>query len=198
MEAMKLALKRTCKPTDSAFGSIELKQVRFTGGLLVTENGTLYRPVDPNEPQYVGEPSPDIDRNWADLLYAPEVGLYGEDAAQLVGKTYQMPESGAYRSALDVFHTLHCVNEVRKELDNWYYDFSTHREPPNVRRMHIDHCLDYLRQSIMCSADMTPATLFWSDANQRVYNSFTNLHTCRNLDLLHAWSKEHSCGADCP
>jgi hypothetical protein len=74
---------------EPAWNSIDLQQVRFTGGVSVTENGTLYRLIDPRLSQYVGEPSSEIDEAWDDLVYAPEVGLYGKDAESLVGMTYQ-------------------------------------------------------------------------------------------------------------
>jgi len=48
------------------WGAIELQTVRFTGGLKFDENGTTYRVVEGT--QYVGEPSPAIDRAWRKLL----------------------------------------------------------------------------------------------------------------------------------
>jgi len=46
----------------------ELVEYQFTGGIQVNNEGKLYREVDPLEPQYVGEPSPEIDKAWDDLL----------------------------------------------------------------------------------------------------------------------------------
>lgn len=41
---------------------------RFTGGIEVSTDGKLYREVDQSAVQYVGEPTPEIDRAWEDLL----------------------------------------------------------------------------------------------------------------------------------
>lgn len=46
----------------------ELIEYHFTGGIQVNHEGKLYREVDPSEPQYAGEPVPEIDKAWDDLL----------------------------------------------------------------------------------------------------------------------------------
>jgi hypothetical protein len=46
----------------------ELIEYRFTGGIQVDHEGKLYREVNPLEPQYAGEPVPEIDKAWDDLL----------------------------------------------------------------------------------------------------------------------------------
>jgi hypothetical protein len=41
----------------------------FTGKFAYNkETGMVYREVDPSQPQYAGEPSPEIDAAWAELL----------------------------------------------------------------------------------------------------------------------------------
>jgi hypothetical protein len=47
---------------------LELIEYHFTGGIQVDEQGQLYREADPSEPQYVGDPAPEIDKAWDDLL----------------------------------------------------------------------------------------------------------------------------------
>ena len=45
-----------------------MKKVKFTGGLKFDDNGTTYRAVDPLVTQYVGEPTPELDRAWRALI----------------------------------------------------------------------------------------------------------------------------------
>jgi hypothetical protein len=52
----------------SARSSMELHQVRFRAGLIFDENGVLHRTFDPEQPQYVGSPSPAIDDAWDALI----------------------------------------------------------------------------------------------------------------------------------
>jgi hypothetical protein len=47
---------------------IQLHQVQFSGGLELNETGKLHRIVDPERPQYVGPPTPEIDAAWDDLM----------------------------------------------------------------------------------------------------------------------------------
>lgn len=46
----------------------ELIEYQFTGGIQVDHEGKLYREVNPMEPQYAGEPVPEIDTAWEHLL----------------------------------------------------------------------------------------------------------------------------------
>ncbi|TIC90053.1 hypothetical protein CH35J_012364 [Colletotrichum higginsianum] len=119
--------------------------VRFTGGLHYHPNGTLYRETIAGEPQYVGAPSPEVDLAWDTLLKGQYMNLNGNEASTMVGRTWK-DDSGNYEVALDVMHTLHCVNKIRKALDPEYYHES---ESPRIHRMHVDHCLDYLRQTCL-------------------------------------------------
>jgi hypothetical protein len=57
---------RCCK--DPIKSALATETVRFTGGLHYHKNGTLYRETIEGQPQYVGEPSPEIDSAWNRLL----------------------------------------------------------------------------------------------------------------------------------
>jgi hypothetical protein len=83
---------------------------------------------------------------------------------------------------------------MRKHLDSAYY--GPHMElPAEYRRMHIDHCVDQLRQSIMCHADLTPVTLkpVWEGGNEGPKKTLFYLgqtereHTCRRWEDVRAW-----------
>ena len=61
-------LNKFCVDTGAARHISELTEYRFTGGIEVDSQGKLYRKISPTEPQYVGDPTPEIDRAWDDLL----------------------------------------------------------------------------------------------------------------------------------
>ncbi|KAH7386592.1 hypothetical protein BKA64DRAFT_580946, partial [Cadophora sp. MPI-SDFR-AT-0126] len=46
------------------------------------------------------------------------------------------------------------------------------------------HCIDYLRQVLMCHGDLTPITLTWSDEMDWVKPNFSIQHTCRNFQSI--------------
>lgn len=45
-----------------------LKHVRFTGGLRYNETKHLYREIEPNQVDYVGHPTPEIESAWEELI----------------------------------------------------------------------------------------------------------------------------------
>ncbi|KAK6592618.1 hypothetical protein H4I96_11849 [Botrytis cinerea] len=161
--------------------------VRFTGGLHFHKNGTLYRETIEGEPQYVGEPSPEIDSAWNQLLKGQYMNLVGDEATSMVERTWK-DEHGNYEVALDVMHTLHCVNKVRMALDPEYYP---RKESHRIHRMHVDHCIDYLRQTVQCHGDLTPMVFSWSDDAGRVVADWKEPHTCRNFHSIRSWAEDH-------
>lgn len=167
---------------------IDTEEVAFTGGLVYDENGTLYREMDYTQPQYAGQPGPDIDKAWEDLMYGLEVVLEGDEAveAELLGKTIEEPDGHSFRMSVDVYHSLHCVNLVRQALDVDYY----HRngEGSRIYRIHTDHCLDYLRQSIQCAGDLTPLYYQYSEHRRRGFPVWGSKHTCRNFGKIQHWA----------
>ncbi|KAK1501471.1 hypothetical protein CTAM01_05695 [Colletotrichum tamarilloi] len=168
-------------------GVLASETVRFTGGLHFYKNGTLYREVIEGQPQYVGPPSPEIDAAWKSLLKGQYMNLVGSEASSMVGRTWK-DSHGNYEVALDVMHTLHCVNKVRMALDPDYYK---EEESPRIHRMHVDHCLDYLRQTVQCHGDLTPMVFSWSDDAGRVVADWKEPHTCRNFNRVRNWAEDH-------
>lgn len=46
------------------------------------------------------------------------------------------------------------------------------------------HCVDYLRQVLMCHGDLTPITLTYNHKSEFVDPNFRIKHTCRNFDRI--------------
>ena len=67
---------------------------RFTGSVAFYENGTMYRQYNPKEPQYVGYPSPEIDKAWNDLNYGSGIDLPDDMIGRLKGKTWEEIRGG--------------------------------------------------------------------------------------------------------
>lgn len=58
----------------------------------------------------------------------------------------------------------------------------------------LDHCVDYLRQFIMCASDVTPVTSNWVLTHHTPHPDFNTMHKCRNFDKLLEWVEEHDNG----
>jgi len=88
-------------------------------------------------------------------------------------------EKGLYY--LKAFHHLHCLKVMRKAWSD-----NENSIPPTIASGHIYHCLDALRQDIMCRADDTPMpTILKPD---QVGNG--QVMMCRNFDKLVQWTQE--------
>lgn len=96
-----------------------------------------------------------------------------------------------------MFHSLHCLNAVRRELGSEYYSKQppSHIEmatqnatafPPDWARIHIDHCLDQLRQAIQCHGDLSPVPLY-NHPGVPIGLGVGQTHTCRKWEPIREW-----------
>ncbi|RDW91741.1 hypothetical protein BP5796_02906 [Coleophoma crateriformis] len=165
-----------------------LVEYAFTGGIQIDENGKLYREVDPSKPQYAGEPSPEIDKAWDDLLEAVDLILPVEEVHGAEAESIHTPDGKGVFISLDVYHSLHCVDLMRRAIDFRYY-YPTGKVP-YFYRSHLDHCVDYVRQALQCQSDLTPLTyLKYSQRNTSI-PVFGTSHTCRDFSKVHEWAIE--------
>jgi hypothetical protein len=61
---------------------------------------------------------------------------------------------------------------------------------PDYNTWHFDHCIDYVRQLLLCGGDMA---LAGEDKPMGVSgSSFLNVpHVCKNFDQVYRWLDEH-------
>ncbi|KAG1856582.1 hypothetical protein C8R48DRAFT_299137 [Suillus tomentosus] len=125
---------------------------------------------------------------------------------------------GGYMASMEAIHQLHCVNLLRKASWFEHYSASTDRSfqfPPDVIHVHIGeyyfclkailltvyrygpgHCIEMLRQSIMCKADTTMITWYWVQGHDAPQANFNTRHRCRNFEKILDWSFEHAVHID--
>lgn len=56
----------------------------------------------------------------------------------------------------------------------------------------IEHCVDNLRQNIMCKADVALLTFTWDPNDRAPKPNFVVDHECANWDMVDNWAKEHA------
>ena len=56
---------------------------------------------------------------------------------------------------------------------------------------HTAHCVNSIRQSIMCSTDVTPNVWSWDERRQRNFPRLDSVHTCRNFEKIKEWAINH-------
>lgn len=68
---------------------------------------------------------------------------------------------------------------------------------PDILRTHIDHCIETLRRSLMCTADITPMPIKADpDAPTNASADFSTHHKCRKWTKLTAWMEENEVRVD--
>ncbi|KAM0743194.1 hypothetical protein ACQRIT_003371 [Beauveria bassiana] len=143
---------------------------------------------------YVQEPSEKVDKAWKDLYDVVGISRIPRSSAEkLPNGTYPFTnDPGYYIVSLAVFHQLHCLNKIRQALHPEYY----HKKYPPTEfgdkgalgKVHIDHCLESLRQSITCASDVSPIIWKWHEDKGRAMEEAAVPHTCRKFDAVYAWA----------
>ena len=126
---------------------------------------------------YGGRPSNETNAAW-DSIFPAQGGFF------------KHPELAPQRSALAVFHQLHCLNGIRhgyflaRDAAATGQGLDDETELSMSSPLHIRHCIDLLRQSIMCQADTTVEIV---DETAGGVTGFGTQHQCKNWDELIGW-----------
>lgn len=180
-----------CARRVSAFSpaveAVEYLDVRF--------NGTLHKPSVSK-----GEPSPELDAAWNSIIFNMKPLQISSETLAKLGKDKRpsltrLPGEygGEYLVSMEITHHLHCLNMLRKYLDYDYYkatDVAMQADPVSYR-MHLDHCVDILRQQLLCNADTGFITYDWVKGKDIPFPDFNTWHKCKNIDKIVAWNHQH-------
>lgn len=153
---------------------------------------------------YREEPSRKVDEAWQKLwdtrpipLTAEHVRRMGKDPSEAVKIP---PDWGygddAYFGRLDVFHQMHCLDALRREVffDHYYGKkypggFNTTTE---FHQLHLSHCTYLLMQNIMCNANTDVYTHIWTDTLTHPFPDFNIDHKCKNFDAVVEWQEKNA------
>lgn len=67
----------------------------------------------------------------------------------------------------------------------YYPDFDLRNR---ARFEHQEHCIDILRQALMCSPDTTAAVWQWHEHEQQSMATWDTLHTCVDFTKIQEWA----------
>ncbi|CAD6446913.1 3ae1a250-aadf-473e-9b7e-67ae259eaffa [Sclerotinia trifoliorum] len=151
---------------------------------------------------YAAASSPDTDAAW-DNLMPPGRGFVLVENPEKYGLRPGLPSvNGPDQYSVSVFHQLHCLGMIRESYNSALPGVWPHiqgdknlsdKSAQESNREYIGHCFDYIRQSLMCSADMT---IEWAMEMPDGKPPFTIdgwgiTHNCRNWDDVLKWMAEH-------
>ncbi|TGO30055.1 hypothetical protein BPAE_0008g00470 [Botrytis paeoniae] len=139
-----------------------------------------------------GPPSPELDEAWSRLLMNANVRVSAEDLEKAGVESIPLNDgSGKYYAILDVYHQLHCLKYIRHYMYKDIYDDVQPWTPT-----HVDHCIDSIRQNLMCNADTAMMGFRWVNDSLEPKPNFRGQHECVNWESIEEWASERSFNPD--
>ena len=151
--------------------------------------GTVKKP----SPEFTGHPTNETMANWHKMISEPAFSI-DHDTLVKIGapeSSIKLPEAlgGGYVASLEVYHQIHCVQELWKNTWPDFYSADAGTENSTFR-LHLDHCADLLRQKLFCDGDLTLLTYNWVKHLSHPTPNFNTRHKCRKMEDVSAWAKQ--------
>ncbi|KAK8067393.1 hypothetical protein PG997_014140 [Apiospora hydei] len=152
---------------------------------------------------YRGTPTPEIDARWEEIADGNAFNV-ASDKLHLLNKSssdpwhHTAPEFGGGVAAQSWgFHQLHCLNLLRQASYEDEYRQAGRlpeilRATKEVRRNHLDHCIEVVRLDMMCQADVTPYFVMEAapgHASDALRIDFSVFKKCRDFGKIKDWMK---------
>ena len=160
-----------------------------------TMNGSFFASEHPSI--WRQGPSPIVDRAWQDLLFTSTILISSDDVRRL-GKdpshTVRAPLDWGYGpdahlAQIDSQHQLHCLDMLRRAVYREYY-YPASDTFSLKHWTHLSHCVDILRQNLVCQANVDLHTYNWVKTQRYPYPDFGIKHQCRDHGAVVEWLKE--------
>jgi len=162
-------------------------------------------PSDPNaDMTYQGPPTFERELAWRELegrrfINVPQEYLARLGKAENVDRLMTEPEfGGGYAAYLEVHHQLYCLAALRRWTYKDEYLASMVEVPEvfsgTVEEVHrrLDHCIETLRVSLMCTSDVTPMLLPLNlNLSSGFALDFGTQHKCRNFEKIVEWEEKN-------
>ncbi|KAH8817349.1 hypothetical protein F5884DRAFT_874354 [Xylogone sp. PMI_703] len=160
---------------------------------------TLFMPDDLFNPT---NRTVESDLAWANIQHGRYLLVENPQTIGLPASHIQA-ETGKQIYALAAFHQLHCLALMRAAwhtvLDGGTEALNhpvhiANNPPGHIVTEHVEHCFDYLRQTIMCYSDTTLEPFLESDGRtlkSEGSSGWGAVHMCRNFDKFASWAKEN-------
>ncbi|KAM0723823.1 hypothetical protein Q7P37_000813 [Cladosporium fusiforme] len=137
--------------------------------------------------------TPEADEAWGNDLSPPGDGFVlipnAKDYSLPPGQPTEEGEGEIYD--VSVFHQLHCLNHVRtflftlKSSVDYNTSSETYEHMLKPQEDHVYHCFDYIRQALMCNADLTVEWPRTEENGERVaVDGWGVTHQCKNWDSV--------------
>ncbi|KAK3994930.1 hypothetical protein QBC44DRAFT_261069 [Cladorrhinum sp. PSN332] len=151
---------------------------------------------DPDTPKFLGQPRPEMDEAWHELLDGTLIRYTASELQKANSATSVQHKHGGYVGGLGVSHSLHCIKRIKQYIHQDYY-YAHEAQNQTELYSHVDHCLESLRQSILCSADTNVYTLKWTKHSRvKPTVKVPQPHACVDWEALHEWMRGRAARLD--
>ncbi|XDG00480.1 hypothetical protein ABKA04_000095 [Annulohypoxylon sp. FPYF3050] len=136
---------------------------------------------------YAGPPTPEKDKAWAHLVkpaYFNATIEELEQAGESLNDIARLKEGG-YLASIGVFHELHCVRQLRFYLYKERYYPNLSERDVKYLHIHLDHCIETLRESIMCSGNTGLISFFWDNPKSSQPAAQSNARSSPDIQRPH-------------
>lgn len=103
----------------------------------------------------------------------------------------KLPDGSGYLGTLNVDHALHCLQQVHRFMYRDYYIPDMSEAEVKAMLGHVEHCLECIREYIVCKAEISLVTLIWATEQSTPLENWTFSHVCQKWDALEDRAKEH-------
>ncbi|KAJ9653550.1 hypothetical protein H2198_007270 [Neophaeococcomyces mojaviensis] len=160
-------------------------------------NGTLFPNTSPPS-IWRQNPSPAVDEAWESIsdtslfrITRADVLALGRDPSTTtaVPPSYNLG-ADLYFAELDGQHQLHCLNAIRKYAYFPYYFGDKYNDTismPVFHQHHLSHCLDILRQNLLCQESTDIITYQWVEGQSIPQPDFSIEKVCKRRDQIVDW-----------
>lgn len=147
---------------------------------------------------YKGPPTPEVNKAWADLMEYGAISVTPEDIQRighnLTAVQYPPEVGGGYLAVAMGTHHIHCLHYVWQDHYTSYFpETKANKEgAPEMYERHYEHCIDYLRQGIMCNFDPGIIPYYWVNKHNQPTPDGNTFHKCVNWDRIQDWLKDRA------
>ncbi|RDA84055.1 hypothetical protein CP532_0777 [Ophiocordyceps camponoti-leonardi (nom. inval.)] len=154
--------------------AVKFHQVHFDGSLGLRS-------------RYTGEPREETESSWNRLFRHYNLRFTAEEMTRLNRSALELRNGGGFYGQLSAYHHLHCLKMLRRVVWHDRYNVSVVE-----MRDHADHCIEDIRQSLMCHADLSVVTFDWLPGRRKPWPDFKIEQTCVDWERLDRWAAERS------
>ncbi|KAK8128699.1 hypothetical protein PG984_009807 [Apiospora sp. TS-2023a] len=151
-------------------------------------NGSLWY-----QSPWKGPPTEEVEKAWYDIMKYGMISVSKEDIENVHHPDWSAkfpPQAGGgYIAATIGSHQLHCLHYIWQDHYMDYFPKTQDKKQrvPEMYERHYEHCVDYIRQSLMCQFDTGIIPYNWVLDHENPTPNANTHHTCVDWDALQEW-----------